>query len=222
MKCKSIARSCVWWPKIDSDLESIIKSCQSCLSVRPDPNKAELISWEVPDRVWSRIHIDFAGPMNNNYYFIITDAFSKWPEVFRTREITSKFTINKLREVFARFGLPETIVSDNGTQFTSELFQNFVSMNKIVHITSPPGHPATDGAAENTVKSFKKGLKAALADDNNIELDAIVQRYLFDYRLASHCSTGESPFKVMLNRTVRTRFDLIKPETISSTIKKKN
>lgn len=213
VKCKALARSFVWWPGIDSDIEKMIKSCSACLSVRPDPTKSVLIPWEIPKGVWSRIHIDYAGPVNNEYFFIITDAYSKWPEVFRTKDITSNFTVNKLREVFSRFGLPDTIVSDNGTQFTSQVFKDFVKLNNIRHKTSPPGHPATNGAAENSVKSFKNGLKAALAHgDTNI--DVIIQRYLFDYRIATHCTTGEAPSKLMLGRKVKSRFDLIRPPSV--------
>lgn len=220
VKCKSIARSFAWWPGIDKELEELIKSCEPCLSVRPDPPKASLIPWEIPGKVWSRIHIDFAGPLKKHYYLIITDAYSKWPEIFRTGEITSQFTINKLREVFARFGLPETIVSDNGTQFTSSNFQKFVQMNKIEHITSAPGHPATNGAAENAVKSFKSGFKSAIADGDISNVDIIIQRYLFDYRTTEHCSTGESPAKIMFGRSLRTRFTLCQPPTVEKNISK--
>lgn len=79
--------------------------------------------------------------------------------------------MNKLREVFARFGLPDTIVSDNGTQFTSELFQDFIRQNKIKNVTTAPAHPATNGAAENCVRSFKNGISAALADNMTSDID---------------------------------------------------
>lgn len=218
VKTKSLARSFMWWPGIDSDLENMIKSCNACLSVRPDPPKAPLITWEATDRVWSRIHIDFAGPINKNYFLIITDSHSKWPEVFKTKQITTSFTISKLREIFARFGLPETIVSDNGTQFTSSLFQKFVKLNKIKHITSAPGHPATNGAAENSVKSFKNGLKSALTDGKTTDIDIIMQRYLFDYRITEHCSTRESPAKIMFARKLRSRFTFVNPPTVKENI----
>lgn len=218
VKTKSLARSFMWWPGIDSDIENFIKSCNACLSVRPDPPKAALIPWEATENVWTRIHIDFAGPIKKNYFLIITDSHSKWPEVFRTKEITSSFTVTKLREVFARFGLPETIVSDNGTQFTSSVFKTFVRLNKINHITSAPGHPATNVAAENAVKSFKNGLKSALADGESNDVDILTQRYLFDYRVAEHCSTRESPAKIMFSRSLRTRFTLCKPPTVKSNI----
>lgn len=90
VKSKAVARSFMWWPGIDAELESLIKSCKSCLSVRSNPPKSNLIPWEVPDRVWSRIHIDYAGPFIHFHFLIITDAFSKWPEVFKTNNFTSK------------------------------------------------------------------------------------------------------------------------------------
>lgn len=149
---------------------------------------------------------------------IITDAFSKWPEVFKTHDITSKFTVSKLREVFARFGLPDTIVSDNGTQFTSEFFQDFVKQNRIKHITTAPAHPATNGAAENCVRSFKNGLMAALANNQTSDIKILTQRYLFDYRIAPHCTTFESPSKLKFSRSVRTRYDFIKPPSVETVI----
>ncbi|KYN02135.1 Uncharacterized protein K02A2.6, partial [Cyphomyrmex costatus] len=75
--------------------------------------------------------IDFAGPLNGEYYFVLVDAFSKWPEIVPTQTITAQQTIEILQEIFARFGVPESLVSDNGTQFTSEKFQNFCLLQGI-------------------------------------------------------------------------------------------
>lgn len=224
VKCKSLARSYLWFPGIDEKIETMVKSCKACLSVRSNPPKAELIPWTSPGQTWSRVHVDFAGPMDANYYFIITDSFSKWVEVFKTKTITTDFTVSKLREVFTRFGLVDTLVSDNGTQFTSQNFKEFVSKNGIKHVTSPVCHPATNGAAENAVRSFKNGLKSALshAKDQNLstDLDTIIQRYLFDYRITPHTTTGISPAKLMFGRELRSRFDLVRPPTVDSNIQK--
>lgn len=225
VKTKSIARSYVWWPRIDSDIEELVKGCNGCLSVRPSPQKAALIPWPSAGKTWSRIHIDYAGPMKSDYYFIVTDSYSKWPEVFRTKTITSEFTISKLREIFARFGLPEVIVSDNGTQFTSEIFGEFVSRNGIRHIVTAVAHPATNGAAENAVGSCKNGLKAAVTNQKSlsqpVNIDTILQRYLFDYRITPHITTGEAPCKLMFGRVIRNRFELLKPPAVNNVIEKK-
>ena len=61
-KMKSLARSYVWWPKMDSDIENLVKQCQVCQESRPSPPAAPLHPWEWPSKPWSRIHLDFAGP----------------------------------------------------------------------------------------------------------------------------------------------------------------
>lgn len=215
VKCKSMARSIVWWPGIDNDIERFIKGCEACQALRPSPPKAELISWQNTGKPWSRIHIDYAGPYRNLYFFIITDSFSKWVEVIKTKTITTEFTVRALSEVFARFGLPETIVSDAGTQFTAALFQNFAKVNGIKSIVVAPAHPASNGAAENSVKTFKKCLKATLmsaeAESKSTNIDQILQQFLFDYRTAVHSVTKETPARLMFNRNIRNRFDLLRP-----------
>lgn len=95
------------------------------------------------------------GPVNKKNYLIITDAYSKWPEVFETPKMDSKVTLDFLRQAFTRFGLPDVIVSDNGTQFTSTEFEQFCIINDIKHTTYALYHSATNGAAENAVKSYK-------------------------------------------------------------------
>lgn len=224
VKCKSLARSYFWFPGIDAKIEVLIKSCKACLSVRSDPPKAQLIPWTSAGQTWSRVHTDFAGPMDGNYYFIITDSYSKWVEVFKTKTITAEFTVSKLREVFTRFGLVDTIVSDNGTQFTSQHFKEFVTINGIKHITIPVCHPATNGAAENAVRSFKNGLKSAIYHASNTnqtkDLDTLILRYVFDYRITPHSTTGISPAKLMFGRELRSRFDLLRPQTVDSKIQK--
>jgi len=84
--------------------------------------------------------------------------------------MTSKSVIVKLREVFARFGLPNKIVSDNGPQFRSEEFVQFCKNNMIKFVTSPPYHPATNGSAENAVKSLKNGILKAVKNKVNKEV----------------------------------------------------
>ena len=81
--------------------------------------------WPKTDHPWSRIHADFAGPLDGYYYLIIVDSYSKWPEVFRCKTPTTEITINVLHELFARFGVVDILVIDNGTQFTSGEFKHF-------------------------------------------------------------------------------------------------
>ncbi|KAF2889808.1 hypothetical protein ILUMI_16365, partial [Ignelater luminosus] len=112
-------------------------------------------------------------------FLVITDAFSKSVEVCEVTRADSQSTIEVVREVCSRFGLPKTIVSDNGSQFTSAEFQKYCKLNGICHVTSPVNHPSSNGAAENAVKSFKLGLKKALLDKGQESIKAVLTRYLF-------------------------------------------
>ncbi|XP_051160430.1 uncharacterized protein K02A2.6-like [Leptopilina boulardi] len=155
-------------------------------------------------------------------YLLTIDAYSRWPEVMEMSRIDSKSTISKLREIFARFGIPKVIFSDNGKQFTSEEFQTFCKINGIIHRTSAPYHPSTNGLAENAVGSFKRGISKAIfeKDVSAMDLHTCISRYLFYYRNAPHCSTGESPAKRFLGRELRNRLDLLRARKTESSSEK--
>ena len=210
VKTKSICRSYFWWPKVDKDIEDLIKACPSCLHTLPSPPKSPVIPWEIPTKPWSRIHVDFAGPFKNLYFLIILDAYAKWPEVFILKQITTQTTIGKLRETFSRFGILKTIVSDNGRQFTLHIFKQFTDYLNIRHVFTAPGHPATNGAAENSVKTIKNALKAATFS-KQISIEIALNNFLFDYRIAVHNTTNIAPAELMFGRSLRTKLDLLKP-----------
>ena len=211
-KMKMLARQYFWWPKLDSQIENYCKSCDICLKVSDNPNKALLIKFEDAKKPLDRIHIDFLGPFNSKTYLIITDAYSKYIEIFKMTKCDAKSTVNKLRKFCSRFGLPKKVVSDNGAQFTAEEFQNWIKVNGILHVRTAPAHPSTNGAAENAVRSFKNGLKKMILDKKNAssDHDVLVSRYLFNYCSTPYCVTEETPAKRMLGREFRTRFDLLR------------
>ena len=144
VKMKALARSYVWWPNINTQLEDLAKACSGCQQNQNMPKKAPLHPWEWATTPWQRIHVDYAGPFQNSMILVVVDAHSKWPEMIPVSSTTSSSTIEVLRDLFARSGIPEQIMSDNGTQFVSDEFQAFVKSNGIRHITSAPYHPATN------------------------------------------------------------------------------
>ena len=95
--------------------------------------QAPVHPWTFPSKPWSRIHIDFAGPISGTMYLVVVDAYSKFPEVVKMTSTTSTATINVLRDIFSCYGLPEIMVSDNGPQFISSEFQQFCRNNGIMH-----------------------------------------------------------------------------------------
>lgn len=215
VKMKSLARSYVWWPGLNKSIEDLCRTCESCLIHKSVPNKALLDQWPFPEEVWSRIHLDFMGPIWNKQFLIIIDAHSKWLEVFPMTSITSKLTTDVLRSVFARFGLPKQIVTDNATTFCSQEFQNFLCSFNITHITSPPYQPSSNGAAENAVRTVKNALKNALCGKEGANVNEILQNFLFDYRNIAHATTGVCPADIMFRRKLRTRFDNMIPPNLN-------
>lgn len=209
VKMKALARSYCYWIGIDFDIETVVKECRDCARVANEPTKIPVHPWEAPTMPWQRIHIDFAGPFMEHYFMIVVDATSKWIEVVPMKTITSFYTIRALREIFARFGLPSIVVTDNGTNFVSREFQDFLQSNGIVHKRTAPAHPSTNGQAERTVQSFKVALRAAMNDSGDLHLK--LQRFLLQYRKVPNSSTGKSPAEIMLRINPRSLIDLIKP-----------
>jgi ribosomal protein S17 len=120
--------------------------------------------------------------------------------------------MDELRLIFAEHGLPEEVVSDNGPQFSSHEFANFMENNGIRHTLVAPYHPASNGAAERTVRLIKESLaKQVIAGDKTRSLKHRLASFLLRYRTTPHSVTGVSPAELMTKRQFRTRLSLVKP-----------
>ncbi|XP_061745073.1 uncharacterized protein K02A2.6-like [Nerophis ophidion] len=161
VRMKEIARSYFWWPGVDREIETTAKTCSSCQEVRKAPQLAPLHPWEFPEEPWQRVHINFAGPVEGCMLLVCVDAHSKWPEVAIMKTTTTTKTIERLGEIFSRFGYPLQLVSDNGPQLVSQEMTTFLEANGVQHIRCAPFHPATNGLAERIVQTMKKALKTS-------------------------------------------------------------
>ena len=209
VRMKALARSQVWWPGIEKQIEEIAQKCESCQCLRNKPVPATLHPWTWPTCPWQRLHVDLAGPFLGRSFLIIVDAHSKWPEVIPMMTTTAEKTIAELRRVFSTHGLPEQLVSDDGAQFTSDIFQQFLKENGIKHVRSAPYHPSTNGEAERFVQTFKNAMKAAKNDIGSFETK--LARFLLVYRSTPNTTIGESPAELLFHRQIRTRLSLITP-----------
>ena len=144
-RMKSLCRMYVWWAGITADIEKSVRLCHLCQETQSTPPVAPLNPWKWPTRPWAPLHLDFAGPLEGNNILIVIDAHSKWIEAATTPSTSSAAVIEVLRSLFARFGLPETIVTDNGPGFMSS---EFLRRNGIKHTISAPYHSASNGLAE--------------------------------------------------------------------------
>ena len=120
----------------------------------------------------------------------------------------SSATIEKLWEIFATHGLPATDVSDNGTNSTSKEFQEFMQRNGIKHIVVSPYHLSSNGRVERAARIFKEGMKKM----KERTIKTRLARFLFNYCIPPHTTTGVAPAELLLKRRVRTRLDLLHPK----------
>ena len=166
--------------------------CNECQLNQSNPPTAPLNPWNWPSRQWARLHIDYAGPFEGRYLLILIDAHSKWIDAFPAASPSSSVTIDLLRSVFAQFGLPETIVSDNGSCFVSEEFQQFLKSNGVKQVNSAPYHPSSNRLAERAVQIVKKGLKKTT--DGTINLEMLECCFLTIIHLTAQLATRQLNF----------------------------
>ena len=142
---------------MDADLESKIAAQNVKHTAKHQPKRyythgsgrtghGQECMWNMPDHL-------------KEMFFILIHAYSKWMEVFPMDSSTSGATIEKLRMLFATHRLPEKIVSDNESNFTSEEFEQFLKMNGVKYVKTAPYHPALNGLAERAVQTFKESIK---------------------------------------------------------------
>jgi hypothetical protein len=111
---------------IDKDIEQLSKTCQSCTAVKINPAKVPVRPWDEPNRNWGRKHIDYAGPFQDYYFFIVVDAKSRWTDIKICRNPPiSTSTPELLSDIFATHGYPHVLVLDITTIFASDQFKSY-------------------------------------------------------------------------------------------------
>ena len=138
-------------------------------------------------------------------WLVLVDAYSKYPCIHPTTSTSSKSTTAILEQEFAHFGYPHTLVTDNATTFMSQEFQAWCKQRGIVHLTGAPYHPATNGAAERLIQSFKQALRKS-----SLPPKEALQEFLMQYRRIPFAS-GLSPSELLNGRRIRTKIDTLVP-----------
>ena len=133
-------------------------------------------------------------------FLVVVDAYSKFFEIVPMTHATSTNTITALRHIFSYFGLPEHLVTDNGTQFTSDEFQKFLKENDIPHTLTVPGHPAANGLAERYVDEFKD--KLGKIGDTGESVQTKLDRFFLTYT-ATPTTLGKSPSELLMKKQPR-------------------
>ena len=204
-RVKQLARTAVYWIGIDEDIRDCCRECASCQEHQNNPPKAANHPWMVPEKPWSRLHIDHAIDFEGSDWLVLVDAYSKYPCIVPTSSTSTKATTAILEEVFSHFGYPHAVVTDNATTFTSGEFQEYCRERGIAHLTGAPYHPATNGAAERLVQSFKQSVRKSCKPAKESVLD-----FLMMYR-RTPLEDQYSPSQLLNGRQIRAKIDAILP-----------
>lgn len=140
VKCLERARVSVWWPGITQDVKSVVAMCDHCQTHKPKQHREPLMTTPLPTGPWQRIAADFCETNGQNY-LIVVDYYSRWIEILHVNRITYAACIKKLKDIFARYGIPAEVVTDNGPHFASAEFQSFAKEYGFKSITVSPRLP---------------------------------------------------------------------------------
>ena len=151
--------------------------CTACAEHQKKPPKPANHPWILPEKPWSRVHVNHAINVLGSNWLVLIDAYSKYPCIHPTTSTSTKSTTELLEHYFAHFGYPHTIVSDNATSFSSEEFQSWCHERGITHSTGAAYHPTTNGTAKRLVQTFKRALSKSLLPPH-----AALQECLIQYR----------------------------------------
>ena len=158
--------------------------------------------------------MDIVGPSirsksGNKFILVICDYSTRYPEAVPLKNIETETIAEELGEFFARMGVPAEILTDQGSNFTSQLLKEVYRIMKIEPIRTSPHHPQTDGLVER-FNSTPKSMLKKMAKDDPTEWDRWLPYLLFAYREVPNESIGSSPFELLLSRRVRGPLDILR------------
>ena len=169
---------------MDKEIKDVVKLCK-CSVLAANTPLEKINPWLKSDRPWSRLHIDYVGPRSGSYYLIVVDSVTKSLEVVKCRRPKCKST-NFLSEIFARFDVPDKVVSDNGTQFSAKTFGDLCNEIFISRVKPAQFHLRSNRQAERFIDTFKRALRKA--DGGETEDKVVVVKGRFKWWLDTEIS----------------------------------
>ena len=148
-KCRRRAAQSVW-PGLAKDIEDKISKCPVCCKLRSQ-HCEPLLTSPLPDHPWQKVATDLFEWRNSSYVLVV-DYYSRYIELAKLSSTTSSEVIKHLKSFFSRHGIPQTVISDNGPQYSAAIFKEFASLYGFTHTTSSPQFPQANGAAERASK----------------------------------------------------------------------
>jgi len=208
-------QSRAYWPTWSTDLDTFLRKCEPCARYHRGtvPKKAKLCTPPVGEP-WIRVSVDITGPhprssRSNQYILTLVDHFSKWAEAIPLRNHTASTVARALvTHVFTKFGAPLQLLTDRGTEFESELFQELMRWMEIDKLRTTAYRPSCNGVVERFHRTLNSMLGKAVTESQR-DWDERLPLVLAAYRATPHESTGMTPNKLFLGHEVRMPIDLV-------------
>ena len=213
VRTKRRLRDRYWWPGASREIEQALRLCGLCAdhSKSAQPCNPPLQPIPLPPGPWQHLELDIIGPLqggtwSERFGLVLVDVYSRWPEVAFVSEVKSAQVIEFLEAVFSREGVPVKLQTDNGPQFCSSEFQEWLRSYDITHLRSSTYSPQTCGMVERLNRTVKESLVTARLMGR--PRSAHIRSFLQVYRSTPHSATGVSPFEAMRGgRRMCTRID---------------
>ncbi|MCG8045846.1 MAG: RNase H-like domain-containing protein [Candidatus Thiodiazotropha endolucinida] len=211
-----------FWFEMKIDINNWVLKCDTCAANKLPVHKprAPLGHMKVGG-VFDRLSVDMLGPLietprSNRYILVATCHFSKWVEIFALPDQTAKTCARTLlNEVFARYGICNMLLSDQGRNFESSIFQELCQMLEIKKSRTSVRNPRCNGQTERFNKTLIRMIKAYLKDEQT-DWDLNLGCLAAAYRSTPNESTQLTPNLLMLGREVRLPAELLHGDTIGS------
>ena len=163
------ARESVYWPGITEDIKETYHQCQICAKFARSQQKEMLQSVETPQTRWEQLGLDIFS-LKRTHYLLTVDYFSQFPIVRKLQSLHLLNVIKILKEIFMTVGIPRCIVSDGGTQFTSQEFKDFTRDWHIDHRITSPTNAQSNGQVERFVQTVKNSLTKVMEGGEDLHL----------------------------------------------------
>ena len=190
-QCSLRVTSSVWWPGVKQQVEDVVHNCPECTKAS-QAQRQPMISTPLPQYPWEKVATDLFE-MDGKVYLLVVDYFSRYMEVQTLSTTTSASIIQALKAIYSRHGIPTTVISDNGPQYSSEAFRFFSQEYNFNHVMSSPHYPQSNGLAERMVRTAK----ALLSKSSHPYLA------LLAYRSTPLPWCGLSPAELLMGRKIR-------------------
>ncbi|KAK7109283.1 hypothetical protein V1264_013350 [Littorina saxatilis] len=199
-----------WWPGLSNDVKRHCLSCDICQRAAPKScaKKVPLGYMSSVGPVFKRVAVDIVGPIipmsetKSQYILVMMDYATRYPEATPLKNIRAETVANALWEMWTRLGIPDEIITDQGTQFTSDLMKEVNKFLMIKHKMTAPFHPQANGLVERFNGTLKSMLKKLAIEQPRL-WDTFIPALLFAYREAPQESMGFSPFELLYGRTIK-------------------